>query len=98
VHRLDHQQGRFMNGHGVPSQLVKKFWYDSVNGNAAALRCSCDTFGVDRIVFGTDYPFWSGAAHQHASEYLDGAGLSTADVLAISEGNARALFGDALSS
>jgi predicted TIM-barrel fold metal-dependent hydrolase len=96
VHRLDHQQDRFMHGHGKPSELVKKFWYDSVNGNVAALRCSCDTFGVDRIVFGTDYPFWNGAAHQHASEYIEQAGLSAADVLAISEGNAQALFGDAL--
>jgi predicted TIM-barrel fold metal-dependent hydrolase len=98
VHRLDHQQDRFMNGHGMPSELVKAFWYDSVNGNPASLRCSCDTFGVDRIVFGTDYPFWNGAAHQHASDYLERAGLPAADVQAISEGNARALFGDALST
>jgi 6-methylsalicylate decarboxylase len=98
VHRLDHQQSRFMNGHGVPSVEVKKFWYDSVNGNAAALRCSCDTFGVDRILFGTDYPFWNGAAHQHAAEYIDDAGLSADAVLAISAGNARALFGEVLKS
>jgi 6-methylsalicylate decarboxylase len=94
--RLDQQVHHFMPGPGTPSELVKKFWYDSVNGNAAALRCACDTFGVDRIVFGTDYPFWNGPAHQHASEYIERAGLSEAGVLAISEGNARALFGPAL--
>jgi aminocarboxymuconate-semialdehyde decarboxylase len=96
VHRLDHQQDRFMRGHGLPSELVKKFWYDSVNGNPAALRCSVDTFGIGQIVFGTDYPFWKGSAHQHASEYLDQAGLPPDQVHAISEGNARALFGDLL--
>jgi aminocarboxymuconate-semialdehyde decarboxylase len=96
VHRLDHQQDRFMHGHGLPSELVKHFWYDSVNGHPAALRCSIDTFGIERIVFGTDYPFWSGAAHQHASEYLDHSGLSAAQVAAIADGNARDLFGDLL--
>jgi len=44
-------------------------------------------------VFGTDYPFWSGPAHQHASEYLDHSGLSAEQIAAISDGNARALFG-----
>lgn len=97
VNRLDHQRDRFMHGaDGVPSQLVKSFWYDSVNGHAAALRCAIDTFGIDKIVFGTDYPFWNGPAHQHASEYIEHAGLTDADVAAISDGNARDLFGHLL--
>jgi aminocarboxymuconate-semialdehyde decarboxylase len=96
VHRLDYQQDRFMNDRGLPSELVRRFWYDSVNGHPAALRCSIDTFGIEKIVFGTDYPFWSGAAHQHASEYIDRSGLSGAEAAAISEGNARALFGELL--
>ena len=95
VQRLDHQRDRFMNGHdAVPSELVKSFWYDSVNGHAAALRCAIDTFGIDKIVFGTDYPFWNGPAHQHASEYIEHAGLTDGQVAAISEANARDLFGD----
>ena len=96
VHRLDHQRDRFMHDDGLPSELVKRFWYDSVNGHAAALRCAIDTFGIGQIVFGTDYPFWNGPAHQHASEYLDHAGLTAAQVDAISEANARDLFGDLL--
>jgi len=47
VHRLDHQQDRFMHGHGKPSELAKKFWYDR-STDVAALRCSCDTFGIDK--------------------------------------------------
>jgi 6-methylsalicylate decarboxylase len=96
VHRLDHQTHHFMDGQGVPSEMVKQFWYDSVNGNAAALRCACDTFGSDRILFGTDYPFWNGPAHLHASRYIEHAGLTAAAVAAISAGNARALFGATL--
>jgi aminocarboxymuconate-semialdehyde decarboxylase len=92
IHRVDHQIHHFMDRPGIPSEIVKKFWYDSVNGNPAALRCACETFGVDRIVFGTDYPFWNGPAHQHASDYIEAAGLSAADIHAISEANARTLF------
>jgi len=70
--------GRFMNGHGVPSQLVKKFWYDSVNvTRGTALFVRYVRRRPHRVR--TDYPFWSGAAHQHASS-TSMAGLSTADV------------------
>jgi predicted TIM-barrel fold metal-dependent hydrolase len=97
VHRLDHQRDRFMNGiDALPSELVKTFWYDSVNSHPAALRCSVDTFGADKIVFGTDYPFWNGAAHQNACDYIEHAGLSGDVVAAIADGNARTLFGDLL--
>ena len=96
VARLDHQQDRFMNGNGTPSALVKTFWYDSVNGHPAALRCACDTFGNDKIVFGTDYPFWKGEAHQLASEYLDRSGLAPEVIAGIANGNVKAIFGTAL--
>jgi aminocarboxymuconate-semialdehyde decarboxylase len=98
VHRLDHQRDRFMQSDiaQMPSELVKQFWYDSVNSHAPSLRCAIDTFGIDKIVFGTDYPFWNGEAHQHASEYLDHSGLTDSQVDAISEANARDLFGDLL--
>jgi predicted TIM-barrel fold metal-dependent hydrolase len=97
VHRLDHQRDRFMNGiDGLPSELVKTFWYDSVNSHPAALRCAVDTFGFDKIVFGTDYPFWNGAAHRNACAYIEHAGLPADAVAAIADGNARTLFGDLL--
>ena len=38
--------------------FFKFFYYDTaIGGNSAAIRCGCDIFGVERIVFGTDYPF-----------------------------------------
>lgn len=94
--RVDHLAHYFMREDGVPSELVKRFWYDSVNGNPAALRCACDTFGTGRILFGTDYPFWTGDAHRHAAAYIEEAGLPQAAVDAIAAGNARALFGGRL--
>ena len=94
VARLDHMAERFMPGGGLPSSELKKFWYDTVNGHPAALRCACDTLGAGRLVFGSDYPFWRGEAHQLGAEYLDHAGLAAADLAAIGAGNAAALFGE----
>jgi predicted TIM-barrel fold metal-dependent hydrolase len=92
--RLDHMAQRFMPGKGVPSDVLRSFWYDTVNGYGPSLRHAIETFGLDHLVFGTDWPFWKGEAHQLAADYLETAGLSTAQIAAIDSGNARALFGD----
>lgn len=93
MQRIDHMAERFMRGPGTPSIELKKFWYDTVNGEPAALRCACDTVGVDRLLFGSDYPFWRGDAHQLGAEYLERAGLSTSDLALICSGNAATVFG-----
>ena len=45
-------------------------------------------------MFGTDWPFWKGEAHQLAADYISQAGLSAEQIAAIDSGNARALFGN----
>jgi hypothetical protein len=40
----------------VPSDLARRFWFDTVNEQHSALRCACQTFGVSRSVLGTDWP------------------------------------------
>ncbi|HEY5350774.1 MAG TPA: amidohydrolase family protein [Candidatus Lustribacter sp.] len=94
IQRLDHMAQRFMPGKGVPREELRKFWYDTVNGHPPSLRLAIETFGLERIVFGTDWPFWKGEAHQLAADHLDQSGLSAAQIAAIDSGNARALFGD----
>ena len=93
MQRLDHMAGRFMPGKGVPSALTRTFWYDTVNAYVPSLRLAIETYGIDRLVFGTDWPFWKGEAHQLAADYLLNAGLSAADVAKIDTGNARTIFG-----
>ena len=39
-----------------PSEHLKRLWYDSINGNVAALRCAREAFGADRLLLGTDFP------------------------------------------
>jgi aminocarboxymuconate-semialdehyde decarboxylase len=94
MQRLDHMAQRFMPGKGVPSENARKFWYDTVNGYGPALHAAIATFGIERLVFGTDWPFWKGEAHQLAADYLAASGLAPDDVAKIDSGNLKALFGD----
>lgn len=96
--RLDHMAHRFMAGKGVPREVARKFWYDTVNAYPPALRCACETFGIDRLIFGTDYPFWAGEAHQLACTYLDEMGFTADELEAINSRNLIALFGEKLAA
>ena len=83
-----------MPGRGRPSEALKKFWYDTANQHPAALRCACDTLGVERLVLGVDYPFIRGDEFVHGCEYIGSIGLSAAEQHAIRAGNAAALFAE----
>lgn len=39
-----------------PSQILSELVYDTATTHVPALQCFCDTFGSDRLVFGSDYP------------------------------------------
>ncbi len=40
-----------------PSEYLDRFWYDCLTQDENALRFLIDTVGIDRVVFGTDWPF-----------------------------------------
>ena len=40
-----------------PSSYLDRFWYDCLTHDENALRFLIDAVGIDRIVFGTDWPF-----------------------------------------
>ena len=58
-----------------------------------ALRCAIDSFGADRILLGTDFPYEDGDTFVRAVDYIDDAAGSPTQALAIRETNAMALFG-----
>jgi aminocarboxymuconate-semialdehyde decarboxylase len=99
LQRLDDQanrqrrMGEPVNIQEDPSAVVKRLWFDTVNSHPAALRCSCESFGVDRIMLGTDFPYLAGPAFERCVNYLQDAGLSSADTQAIYGDNAQALLG-----
>ena len=41
----------------APSAYLKRFYYDSIVYTEAALRFLIDTVGIDRVLFGTDWPY-----------------------------------------
>ncbi|KAJ3212142.1 hypothetical protein HDU67_004012 [Dinochytrium kinnereticum] len=41
-----------------PSSYLKRFYYDAVSYHPAALNCAAELVGADRLMFGTDNPFF----------------------------------------
>jgi predicted TIM-barrel fold metal-dependent hydrolase len=74
-----------------PSTLVRRFWFDTVNSHPAALRCACASFGADRLLLGTDFPYLAGPKFRRCVTYME-AGLPAADTAAVLGENARALL------
>ncbi len=92
-YRLDKgAEGRLAPGEDLPSVRLRKFWYDTANGEPDALAHAVKVYGAERIVFGSDYPYWTGESYDHAVHYLELAGLADHEIAAIRHGNARKLF------
>ena len=92
--RLDAQAPWFMpESSDKPSVLARGLWYDSVNAHGPALRCACETYGADRILLGTDYPYWRDEFFRLAVTYVQQSGLSSNDISRILDENARNLLG-----
>ncbi len=92
--RLDQLQDHFLPDSAMaPSVQAKYFWYDTVNGNPSALRCTRETLGADHLLLGTDYPFWRDAAFQLCVDYVGQSGLAPNEVDHILGGNAQNLLG-----
>ena len=77
-----------------PSAAARRMWYDTVgHGHPPALRCAADSFGADRLVLGTDFPYENGAAFQRAVGYITTSGLVPGDADRVLTANAEALLG-----
>jgi aminocarboxymuconate-semialdehyde decarboxylase len=76
----------------APSQAAHRLWYDTVSHcHEPALRCAIETFGADRILLGTDFPYEDGDTFVRAVEYV----MDVADpgeAHAILDANAMALL------
>ena len=76
------------------SVAARRMWYDTVgHGHPPALRCAADSFGPDRLVLGTDFPYETGAVFERAVSYITTSGLAPRDADRVLSVNAEALFG-----
>jgi aminocarboxymuconate-semialdehyde decarboxylase len=98
---LPYHVGRFDRGHltrpearadgaALPSGYLRRFHYDSLVQFAPALRYLVDVVGADRVVLGSDHPFWLG--DPEPLRIVREAGLASVAQTAILGDNAARLF------
>lgn len=77
-----------------PSVAARRMWYDTVgHGHVPALRAAVDSFGADRLVLGTDFPYEAGDLFVRAVDYISASGISADEAKGILERNAMQLLG-----
>jgi predicted TIM-barrel fold metal-dependent hydrolase len=94
VGRIDYEAARMPNGMGSlsapPSETLKLLYTDSVCVWSPALRSTLDLLGPERVMYGSDYPFWDPALGFRA---LDDAGLGDEVRDRVDGANAERIFG-----
>ncbi|MFE3187528.1 amidohydrolase family protein [Nocardia sp. NPDC059240] len=77
----------------LPSKVARMMWYDTVgHGHLPALRAAIDSFGADRLLLGTDFPYENDAVFARAVDYINDPTVSPHDARAILETNAEQLL------
>jgi aminocarboxymuconate-semialdehyde decarboxylase len=74
-----------------PSMAARRMWYDTV-GHVPALRCAIDSFGADRLLVGTDFPYENGDTFVRAIDYISDPQIDADAARVILEQNAGALL------
>jgi aminocarboxymuconate-semialdehyde decarboxylase len=93
---LPYQSGRMDKNTGAAklprpaSSYLKRMYTDKVSPHAAGMKFAIDYYGIDRVMYGTDYPCWDPAT---ALALLDEIGLSKAEQDKIFFGNAERILG-----
>jgi aminocarboxymuconate-semialdehyde decarboxylase len=91
--RIDYEAERHANGRGAlsvePSEHLRLLYTDSVCVWPPALRSTLELVGPERIMFGSDYPFWDPG---RTFQTLDASGFDEETLSAIRSDNARRVF------
>ncbi|MGD0026927.1 MAG: amidohydrolase family protein [Xanthobacteraceae bacterium] len=69
---------------------MKRMYTDTVSPHAAGMKFAIDYYGIDHVMYGTDYPCWDPAA---CLKLLDEVELSDADKHKLFYTNARRILG-----
>ena len=75
-----------------PSEVLRTFYYDTVNFDPAALDLALDFAGAGRLLAGSDYPHMIGSLEKMVGS-IRGLGLLEEDEGKVLGGNARGLLG-----
>jgi aminocarboxymuconate-semialdehyde decarboxylase len=74
-----------------PASTARRFYCDHLTYDRQTLAVALATFGRDKVMIGTDYPFPVCDRDPHAT--IDALGLPDEDAWALREGNANAFLG-----
>ncbi|MFI5634053.1 amidohydrolase family protein [Streptomyces sp. NPDC051664] len=78
----------------LPSVAVGRLWYDTVSHvHSPALVAAAASFGADRLVLGTDFPYEDGEVFLRAVDYIADSGLAPEEATMILDTNAANLLG-----
>jgi aminocarboxymuconate-semialdehyde decarboxylase len=72
------------------SSYIKRMVTDTVSPHSAGMKFAIDYYGIDNVMYGTDYPCWDPAA---CLKLLDEIPLSAADKQKLYYDNARRILG-----
>lgn len=68
---------RMMGPNAEPAEAaLRRMYYDTVSGSVGALHCAADYWGVDRLLFGTDFPYSDLPEFERRLTYFDEAGYA----------------------
>ena len=91
--RIDYEAERHSGGRGAvqvdPSEHLRLIYTDSVCVWPPALRSAIELVGPQRVMFGSDYPFWDPA---RTFQTIQSAGLDEETLSGLFEANARRVF------
>ena len=68
---------------------MKRMYTDTVSPHSAGMRFAIDYYGIDHVMYGTDYPCWE---PKQALKLIDELNLSAADRQKLFYDNARRIF------
>lgn len=74
--------------------LQKHFWFDTANFLEASLLHSNEILGNQRLLAGSDFPYFQNQKYTRAFSYIREANLTDNQKTAILETNAKALYGN----
>src|ERR1051326_3357871 len=92
---LPYQSGRIdKNGKNAklpkpPSTYIRRMYTDTVSPHSLGMKFAIDYYGIDSVMYGSDYPCWDPAT---ALRLIDEIGLSDADKHKLFYSNARRIL------
>ncbi|WP_347955807.1 amidohydrolase family protein [Gordonia aichiensis] len=75
-----------------PNAALRRMWFDAANFHEPSLRLAAETYGIERIVAGSDHPYFQHDKYVRAFDYIRQAQLPADQVEAILSGNVGALY------